>query len=562
MRAEESPYRVRPVDPDAARELGRVLDLGAAAAQVLLHRGLGDPAEARAFLEPALGGLTRPEGMIDRDLAADRLARAIRSGERVAVFGDYDVDGTTSCAILADALEAMGGDVVAMVAHRFEGGYGFSEQALARCLEARPHVIVTCDCGSSDHPRIQKAMDAGVDVLVIDHHLVPPEPLPALAFLNPHRPDCAFPYKDLCSAGLAFSVAAAVRAALGADLDLRPWLDLVALGTVADVVPLRGDNRRLVRAGLRLLGSPNARPGVVALREVARIPAGTEIGAGEIAFRLAPRLNAAGRLGDPTVTLDLLRARTAEAARAAAGRIESLNDERRAIESRVTEEAMEQALSVYGEAPKAGIVVASERWHRGVVGITAARLVDRFGVPAVVIAVDADGVGHGSGRAPSGYDVYDAFHANADALLKFGGHAAAAGLSLTSARLEAFREGFAACTRSGGGGPSETPWVDVEIGRDFPLPRVRDLRQLEPLGEGNPVPRFGVRASVRSKRTVGEGRHLKLELEVGAARLSAFGPNLGARLGEVGPLLVAYGDLRPDAWRGGEALELHLEGFA
>ncbi|MDQ3035779.1 MAG: DHH family phosphoesterase, partial [Myxococcota bacterium] len=243
-------WELLPGDPSAASELGSALGVSPSIAQVLLHRGLGELSRAKEYLDPRLAGLTSPDAMVDREAAADRLARAIRCRERIAIFGDYDVDGTTSTAILAEAIEAMGGEVVALVASRFAGGYGFSAPALERVRATGAKLLVTCDCGSSDHERVEAARRAGIDVIVVDHHLVPTEPLPVIAFLNPHRPECGFPYKGLASAGLALSLAAAVRAQLGAKLDLRELLDLVALGTIADVAPLDGDNRRLVRAGL------------------------------------------------------------------------------------------------------------------------------------------------------------------------------------------------------------------------------------------------------------------------------------------------------------------------
>ena len=195
--------------------------LGLTAAQVLLHRGVRDAESARPFLDSTLRGLSSPEPMVDRALASDRIARAIRAKERIVVFGDYDVDGTTSAVILSEVITALGGEVCTLIADRFHGGYGLSEEALERCLAQRPGLLVTCDCGSSDHQRIAKATAGGVDVIVVDHHLVPEQPLPAFAFLNPHRPDCGFAFKGLCSASLAFSLGAALRSELGAQLDLR-----------------------------------------------------------------------------------------------------------------------------------------------------------------------------------------------------------------------------------------------------------------------------------------------------------------------------------------------------
>jgi single-stranded-DNA-specific exonuclease len=501
--------------------------------------------------------------MADRDAAAERLARAVKHGETIAVFGDYDVDGTTSAAIVAGILEQCGARISLFLASRFGGGYGLSEQALGRVLETRPSVLVSCDCGSSDHARVELARARGIDVIVVDHHLVPSEPLPALAFLNPHRPDCGFPYKNLCSAGLALSLGAAVRAKLRVEVDLRGWLDLVALGTIADIVPLDGDNRRLVRAGLSLLASAAARPGVVALREIAKLKPGTSIGAIDVAFRMTPRLNAAGRLGDPSLTLALLRARNLQEARALAARVEQLNDERKAIEAEVTRKAIEQVITIYGETPSCGVVVAGEGWHRGVVGITAARLSDRFGVPAVAIALE-DGVGHGSCRAPDGFRLFDAVALCAAQLERFGGHQAASGVSLRAVRLEAFRADFSAATA----GPLASEAAGTAVQVDVVLgaggcapPSASDLAQLEPLGEANAEPVFLLpEARVQSSSVVGRG-HLKLALLAGEQVISAFGLDMGPRLPELGRSITAVGALRPDAWAAGERVEMRLHDF-
>jgi single-stranded-DNA-specific exonuclease len=554
---------IRPPDPSASASLAQALGLSPATAQVLLHRGFGDADAARRFLSPRLADLTPPAAMIDRELAADRLARAIRAGERIAVFGDYDVDGTTSAAILSGILEQLGAQVSVLLASRFEGGYGLSDLALGRVFETRPSVLVTCDCGSSDHARIEQARARGVDVIVVDHHLVPAEPLPALAFLNPHRPDCGFAYKGLCSAGLALSLGAEVRARMRATIDLRQWLDLVALGTIADVAPLDGDNRSLVRAGLALLASPNARPGVLALRELAKIQPGSALSAIDVSFRMTPRLNAPGRLGDSTLSLSLLRARTLSEARALAARVEQCNDERRAIEARVTEQAFEQLATLYGTAPQAGVVLAAEGWHRGVLGITAARVSERFGVPAIVIGAE-DGYGHGSGRAPDGFPLFDAIARCGQFLERFGGHQAASGLALRTDQLEAFRARFgaeSAALQKSAAGPAPMS-VDVTIGADgYALPPASDLARLEPLGEGNSEPVFLIAdAIVESTKVVGSG-HLKLGLRAGEQRVAAFGLDMATRAPERGQSISAVGSLRPDTWNGGEQVELRLIDF-
>jgi single-stranded-DNA-specific exonuclease len=542
----------------AARELARALKLAPAVAQVLLHRGIGNENDAREFLSCKLAGLTAPDAMADRALAADRLARAVRSRERIAVFGDYDVDGTTSAVIIAGILEQLGAQVSVSVGNRWVGGYGLSDAALARVLESRPSLLVTCDCGSSDHDRIAEARRRGIDVIVVDHHLVPAEPLPAFAFLNPHRAECGFAYKGLASAGLVLSLGAAVRAIMRSSLDLRPWLDLVALGTIADVAPLDGDNRRLVRAGLAKLAAADCRPGIAALRELARLRRGPS-SAIEVSFRMTPRLNAAGRMADPELTLQLLRARDVYEARQAAARIEQCNDERKATERRVTEEAIAQVTELYGAAPSCGVVLASATFHRGVVGITAAKVVERFGVPAIVVALEGEH-GHGSARAPAGYPLYSAIAGCSDALIRFGGHDAAAGLTLAETKLADFRAQFSDASRVREGEIALTEHVvDVALDPDhFEVPTAGDLSQLEPLGAANAEPVFLLPEAQVTEAGCINGEHLKLELRVGKKTLRAFGYDMAGVTVGVGDTLRALGHLRPDTWLGGENVELRL----
>jgi single-stranded-DNA-specific exonuclease len=275
--------------------------------------------------------LLRPEQERCHDRPARHNDRSRVDRERVAVFGDYDCDGITSAAIMTEVLRALGGDVTPLLASRFDGGYGVSSAAAERIVGSGARVLVTCDCGSSDHASLDSLRARDIDTIVIDHHLVPDEPLPALAFLNPHRPDCGFSYKGLASCGLALSIGAALRAALGQKLDLRQWLDLVAIGTIADVAPLDGDNRALVRAGLGVIGT-SVRPGLRALAALAKIEGGSPLGAREVAFRIAPRINAPGRLGAPDLALRLLLARSDAEAGELAAQIEGISDRRRELQ--------------------------------------------------------------------------------------------------------------------------------------------------------------------------------------------------------------------------------------
>ncbi|MDH4282624.1 MAG: single-stranded-DNA-specific exonuclease RecJ [Myxococcales bacterium] len=548
-------YSVRPSDERAASALAGACGLGLTAAQILLLRGIRDPEEARPFLDAELRGLTSPEPMADRALASERIARAIRSGERIVIFGDYDVDGTTSAVILSEVISALGGEVRTLIADRFRGGYGLSDLGLDRCLAERPGLVVTCDCGSSDHERIARAKAEGIDVIVVDHHLVPEESLPAFAFLNPHRPDCDFAYKGLCSAGLAFSLGAALRSSLNPRLDLRAWLDLVAIGTIADVAPLTGDNRRLVRAGLKALASPAVRPALGALRQAAKLSGSSQLTAQDVAFRYSPRLNAPGRLGVADLTLRFLTSKTPKEALDMLRDIEAQNDERKALANRATEEARAQVREVYGETPTEGVVVASDAWHRGVVGIVAARLVDAFGVPSVVIAFDGDH-GHGSARTTPDFDVHRALAKCASDLSAWGGHRAAAGLSLSRQAIDAFRASFLRATQGGAFGKPQSCEIDVALGGAFCVPTVEELLRLGPFGEGNPTPTFLVDAHVVEATGVGEGQvHAKLKLQMGRDYVRAFAPGLFSRLEGRGDVRLV-GELQPDHWVGGGAVEL------
>lgn len=551
-----------PADPGAAADgaiaLARELGLSITVADVLHRAGRGADEATRRFLDPRLAHLTPPEAMADREVSAERIARAVRARERIAVFGDYDCDGITATAILTGILRALGAEVVPLLATRTEGSYGLSARALARVQAARPSLLVTCDCGSSDHERLAAARAAGIDCVVIDHHLVPSEPLPALAFLNPHRADCGFPYKGLASCGLALSIGAAVRKKLGAPLDLRPFLDLVAIGTIADVAPLDGDNRALVRAGLTVLQG-GARPGLRALAGVANLDFGRGLSAEDVAYRIAPRLNAPGRLGEPDVSLELLLAQNGIAASALAASIEQAQLARRAIQEEMLTAALAEVERA-GYARDPGIVLAQAGWHPGVVGIVAGRIASRLGKPTIIIALEGAS-GRGSVRGPSGARLHDALVRCRHELAGFGGHQAAAGVEVREGRVEALRAAWNDAWREMGVPPAaEAPEADVRLDdRDDPAAVARDLELLEPCGEGNrPASVLVSGAVVRAARAL-KG-HLKLELTLRGRELSAFGPELG----ELAPRLAGgradvVGRLRRDSWRGGDAVELRIE---
>jgi single-stranded-DNA-specific exonuclease len=544
-----------------ALSLARDLGLSITAGDALHRRGYTADEATLRYLDPRLSHLTPPDAMADRDAAAERLARAVRARERVVVFGDYDCDGITATAIITGILRACGGEVVPLLATRREGAYGLSSRALQRVLATGATLLVTCDCGSSDHERLDVVRARGIDAIVIDHHLVPGEPLPVHAFLNPHRPECGFPYKGMASCGLALSLGAALRKALGVDVDLRPWLDLVAIGTIADVAPLDGDNRALVRAGLSVLSGVSARPrpGLRALAENARIDLGLGMRAEDVAFRIAPRLNAPGRLGDPDLSLQLLLETSTPAAVGIAAAVEQLALQRRAIQDEMLIEAFaEIEANGWGTAP--GIVVARRGWHPGIVGIVAGRIASRYGRPTIVVAIESD-KGRGSVRGPAGSRLHDALTRCRHTLVGFGGHQAAAGVEVEASRVESLRDAwcdaFAAVPPGRGEGDGDP---DVRLDdRDDPTVVVKDMHRLEPCGEKNRAPRLLVPGCrVLSARNL-KG-HLRVELVWGRGALGGFGFELGdqaARL--VGSRADVVGQLRSDTWKGGEAVELRVE---
>jgi single-stranded-DNA-specific exonuclease len=554
-------WRVRAADEDSVRGLAKSLGLRALTARILTARGVSSPDEAARFLSPRLSDLRPPQGMADLDRSLDRLVRALGAKEKVAVFGDYDVDGVTSAAILYQLLRALGLDVVNRMATR-SSGYGFSLAAATFFVEQGCTLVLTGDCGTSDHESLAYCRDRGVDVIVIDHHQVPTGETAAFALLNPHRQDDAFPFKGLASCGVAFYLAAAMRSRLRAegdrrcdDLDPRSWLDLVALGTIADLVPLVGENRILVAAGLREIASLR-RPGIAALVSVAGIAPGS-FAASDVSFKLAPRLNAAGRLGDSQLAFDLLLAAESNEAGRLAAALDELNRERQRIQERIWTEAI--AIAEH-HADDAALVLGAEGWHPGVVGVVAAKLVEKFHRPAVTIAFE-QGQGRGSARTRGGFDLYRALIECREHLVAFGGHAMAAGVSLAWDKLDPFRSAFVAAARThfAAGPADETVEVDaVATLADLDMLQVEELVRLGPFGNANSEPLIAVRGVVaQSTRVVGVS-HLQLTLAHGAftSNAIAFGmadrdPGRGARVDVIGVAEI-------DEYRGQRKTRLRL----
>jgi single-stranded-DNA-specific exonuclease len=554
-------WRVRPTDEAGAQGLAACLGVRGLTARVLAARGYLTAEAARHFLSPRLADLRPPEGMADLEAAVDRIVRAVRSGEKVAVFGDYDVDGLTTAGILALMLRALGIEVEARMAKRATG-YGFSPADAAALGAQGCSLVLTGDCGTSDHESIELCRRRAVDVIVIDHHHVPIGEAGALALLNSHRQDDRFCFKGLASCGVAFYLAAAVRTRLrslgdarGGALDPRAWLDLVALGTVADLVPLTDENRILVAAGLREL-SARRRPGLAALAEVAGLAA-DEIGTTDVSFRLAPRLNAAGRLGDSQLALDLLLATDRRAADRLAAELDELNRKRQAIQEKIWAEAVAAAEEFAGEP---ALVLGAEGWHQGVVGVVAAKLTEKYRRPSVVVGFSR-GRGKGSARTLGGFDLYQALAACGEYLTAFGGHPAAAGVSLDEPNLASFRAAFVAAARSHFASAPQSDCIEVDaVARlsDIDLVQAEELGRLAPFGRANAEPLIAIPgARVRRTRVVGTS-HLQLVLEDGSAVTDAIAFGMADRDPGQGASLDVVGNAEVDQFRGQRRIRLRV----
>lgn len=516
-----------------------------ATARCLVARGVSEPNDAKGFVDPRLAALRPPVGLAGLPRAVDRIATAVQRGERIGVFGDYDVDGVTSAALLTSFLREAGATVEVAVARR-DAGYGFTSAAAADFAARACSLIVTGDCGTSDLDALAAAATFDIEVIVIDHHTVPSDTSrhPAFSLVNPFRADSTFPFRGMASVGLMFYVAAAVRTELRErgyfqtrrEPDVRELLDLVALGTVADLVPLAAENRILTALGLRRLQS-RSRPGIAALLAAANVNPEREIDASTIAWKLAPRINAPGRLGAAEPSLALLLA-DADTATERAAALEQMNAERRALQERV----MTEALALVGDDPGPAIVLAGEGWPTGVVGIVAAKLVDKFQRPAFVIGVDpVSGIGRGSARTTGGVNLYHALCEAArtsGCMGRFGGHAAAAGFTVQRESIAQIAEAIgAACGKlAAGSGPISTgPMADAEVRLAEVDERLaQELHGLGPFGQENPSPLLVTRnARITALRRVGDGSHVKLTLgDDQMTTRTAIGFSLGPRVDE------------------------------
>ena len=527
-------------DPQAAGALAAALGISAATARVLVRRSLISPDDASRFLHPSLDQLHDPLSLRDMPEAAARLERAIRAHEKILIYGDYDVDGTMAVVLLTTAIRLAGGDVDSHVPHRLKDGYGMRPEVVETAAAQGVTLIISVDTGIRAAEVVRRAAELSLDVIVTDHHLPDADLPPAFAVVNPNRPGCSYPEKNLCGAGVAFKLAQALFGVMGWPADrvrkiTGSFLKLVAIATVADVVPLTGENRIMVKHGLDgLRDVRNA--GLRALLGVAKIAAGTAPSAHQVSFQIAPRINAAGRMDTAQAVLDLFFTTDPGRARVLAEQLEKQNAERRQVQATIVEDC--ERLPI--DASTCALVYYSEEWHRGVLGIVASNLIERFHRPVFVLGRNADdGLVQGSGRSIPAFHLLDALESMRDLFVKFGGHEFAAGVTLEAARVDEFRDRFNAYAAARLRAEDFEPTLDIDAILDpgeITDRAAGELFALAPFGHGNPPPLFAaLDVEVAAPPVVMKEKHLRITVRRDGGTLVLKAWNFAQRAAEFSP---------------------------
>jgi len=527
-------------DPQAAERLASALDIASPAAKVLAHRGLADPDAARRFLHPSLDDLFDPYLMLGMEPAVERLRKAIQGREKILIYGDYDVDGTTSVVLLTKAVQIAGGSAGYHVPHRLKEGYGMRPEVVEAAAAQGVTLMISVDTGIRAAQVVTRGNELGIDTIVTDHHLPDTALPPAVAVLNPNQHDCRYPEKNLCGAAVAFKLAHALLRTLGwTEAKLRrtveSFLKMVAIATVADVVPLTGENRVIVKHGLDGLGEVK-NPGLRALLDVAGFPPGTIPSSRQVAFQIAPRLNAAGRMDTAKTVIDLFLTTDPAHARELAQQLHDQNGERRQVEIEIREIC--EQIPVADSA--AALVYYGEDWHRGVLGIVASRLVERFHRPVFVLGRNSeDGLAMGSGRSIPAFHLLEALESMAGLFVKFGGHMHAAGLTMDSARVEEFRDRFNAYAAQLLRPEDFLPCLDIDAVlelREIDDQTVDGLFALAPFGHGHQPPLFAaLGVEVLEEPVVMKEKHLRVRVRQNGRTLKLKAWNFSERAAEFVP---------------------------
>jgi single-stranded-DNA-specific exonuclease len=549
------------VEASAVARLADELRVSDITATLLINRGINAPDIAHKFLNPELSDLHDPFLMADMRLAVDRVMRAVDQKEKVLIYGDYDVDGTTSTIILKKALSMIGADVSYYIPERLRDGYGMRSDAMDRAKEQGYSLVISVDTGIRAGDVIDHARSLGLDIIVTDHHL-PDTSLPrAYAVLNPKRLDCNYPNKDLAGCGVAFKLAQALLEETGRSRYLESFTKVAAIGTIADVVPLGGENRIIAKYGLR--GLCDARnPGLRALLEIANL-GDRPVSCSDVAFRIAPRINAVGRMAGACAAVELFDAPDYETATKLAAAMDGHNSDRQKTEADVLTQVLAQLDQYHGPKSPMVAVIAGEGWHRGVIGIAASKVVDRINRPTIIISIE-DGLGHGSGRSIQSFHLLDGLTACTDLFERFGGHSHAAGMLVRAENVDELRRRLNEYARGVLTEEDLTPIleIDCELGVRQIVPElVNEVKLLEPYGNGNPEPVFETHgAQIISTPRVIKEKHLKLRVLQGGRWIDCLWWGESARAADMftGDRLGMAFTLSENVWEGRTQLQLTL----
>lgn len=551
-------------DPKLVNRLKKEFKSSEIIARVLANRGIKSVTGSKEFFNPKLNQLYNPYKMQDMDIATDRIITNIRSKNPILIYGDYDVDGTTGASMLYLALTELGAKVIPYIPNREKEGYGLSKVGIDKAKELGINLIVTCDCGINAFKPIKYADSLKIDVIITDHH-IPDENLPdAYAILNPRRTDCDYPFKDLCGGGVGFKLTCALSEKMDQPEDLmHKYLDLVTLGTCADMVTIKDENRIIVKHGLKLL-SNGSKPGITALLKLVGLE-NKSISVGQLVFGVAPKINAAGRLGDANRSVELLTTTDKQRAKSLANELMRENHKRQIIQQEVVDAAFNMIHANIDLNNERAIVLAGKEWHPGVIGIVASKVKEEFHRPTVIISYDKNGVGKGSARSISGLDLYNALAASSKYLVDFGGHAMAAGLTVKEKSFDKFKKEFTKYVNNTINDEQLIPSIKLEgilKLKDIDSRFIDFLDKLAPYGPGNMRPSFASKRVeiVDNPRVVGNGDHIVFKVRQNQKVVSAIGFNMSEhyeKLIKGLPIDLTY-VVEVNEWQGRELVQLNV----
>ncbi|MFW3146819.1 MAG: single-stranded-DNA-specific exonuclease RecJ [Thermoplasmatota archaeon] len=557
-------WRYRQEDIELSNSISKRLSIHPLLSRILVARGFYDPTDVYEFLNPNLRQLHDPFFMKDMDKAVNRIGEALGSGEKILVHGDYDVDGITSTALLYSVLkeEENGSKISYNLPSRYDGGYGLSRDVIEAASGDGRDLIITVDCGIRSIQEVEFAREKDIDIVITDHH-EPGGSLPrAVSVVDPKRPDCRYPFKELSGVGVVFKLAQALEIEDVVKTDPRDYLELVALGSIADLVPLVNENRTLTRYGLEMLGS-TGRVGLAALMRECGINPSKGIGSADVAFRLAPRLNAAGRMGHPDLALELLLTDDRVDSDLFARELNTLNFKRQSIGKKLVESILE-TIRIEGLADDPGIVVAGSDWNPGVLGTSASRIVEMTGKPAIILNIE-DGIAKGSGRAPKGFDLINALTGLRSLLLEYGGHERAAGLTLPTGNVDQLRELFNHHIIDRYPDMEFIPVMDIDLDltlKELDMEGVRSFDLLDPSGVGNPYPTISLREVMvgYDVNAVGDGKHLKFSIQDDFGSVGCIWFNKGELYDAIRPglLVTIAGQPSINSWQGEDSVQIKI----